>query len=454
MADEFAVITATVPATTGEVEYTDSAITAWEAAIVITSGDNSDADNGGRVAISYVQNTNTQLVTVGGYLRNGSTPSSTCCFHSNERGAQGIDCSIYIDETGSSHDIRGDFNGIATGSDGFKINWTDVDAVVAGADVRLIIILIGGLTNVLVDSGGSTATAGNFTPDFAISTANNAFTSANIPVAHFGIGVGAVINNAALTQRSVAVTYPNGYATTESHVVSRDSDGSCMIEPHGGSSVRQNAQPITAIGVGGLTEGANSVGPTSVPDTWLMMEFSDTRSGAVANESLSGTTGATSLVGLDKNCEVIFGMITGSTAEDTLQGSSRSYESVCLFATDGTNTYSVSCAHKSEETISASNTTNGYSSFDGSNIKMVNGDGTTTFEASVTGITGVGLDLNITTGFTGSMFLWGITAVEDFQTVETDVHINEAVGEQTFAHVFGRDAIDSATGGAVATDGR
>jgi hypothetical protein len=59
MADEFAVITATVPATTGEVEYTDSAITAWEAAIVITSGDNSDADNGGRVAISYVQNTNT-----------------------------------------------------------------------------------------------------------------------------------------------------------------------------------------------------------------------------------------------------------------------------------------------------------------------------------------------------------------------------------------------------------
>jgi hypothetical protein len=389
MPDTFALIQATVPSsTTLNVAYTDSAITDWSFAIIVISG--ADGQTGAKMSIAFVDAAG-NAANLSATARDGDTSAQVQSFHRGNETASGQVIQVTNDgapTTGRFADAS--FSGAL--SNGFELDWT----ISGGGTYEMFILLFGGLTDEYVGREGDEAAGPGFEADAVLGLGFTGSFAADNGL-DFIMDFGACINDGSETQACAAVQFERT-AVSFGRAFARDGRYAGTIS----ASNTEEGDAITAFTGTGFTTSA-----TGTPETmFAALEWSDPRTSAVAIESLSGgQSGDTAFTGLGIRPAFIFGIITGNSTTDALQSGS-SVSRTCIFASDGTNTYSTSAAFRSGVDVSAGGPSEGYSNWNATSVEMLDHVGATDFLASVSSLDATGFTLNITNSVAGRMLVW------------------------------------------------
>lgn len=389
----FAIVYATVPGSTGAVSYTDSRITNWSGgglAIVVISGDSANEAAGAWLSEGLVDSAGHQSCS--SFHAHASATTT-----SQDRETNGDDhCGALLDDTtGSSLNLWASVKFSSALSNGVSLNWDDVSGV-SGRTFKVMVILIDGLSSVNVLN--NPATAAGFSAHALLHLANGRGSFGHLPEAgnfgNFSPGLGAALNLGGLPQKSAMSNWPRGANPT----TARGSRETASWSVSADQTTRVTGQ-VTAITGTGITTTGTSRGLFA-----SMRSPSGAADFALAIEALDGTTGTKHFTGLGKRCGLVFGFICGSTSDNTFETDAARFENCCFFAYDGTTLISIAASQK--QGVSGSPKQARSRAASGS-IDMINGAGGSAFLAASPALTTSGLDLVVSTGFSGTMFLFG-----------------------------------------------
>ncbi len=414
------IVTGTVPSSTGTVDYTHSDITSWSTkgfAIVLVSGQSDAETAGGRISLGICDHTGTQLVTSTRLLEGRTNVSDCCVANHNDRLVRLTDAAP---QPGPAMWVRGDFSSAL--SNGIRINWSDVNGVaVAGHTFNVVVVLVDGLTGAEVGTGSGAALSPAFEPDaiFAYGFSGSIQAAVNLD-GH--VCIGGARDGSPIKQASAVAAWDSA--------ADNQSAGAALDTVY---AIDLNL-PSTITSQAATDFHANGFDDTGAGGAmWAAFLPDNAEPIGVALEVLSsGSTGAQSFTGLGISSQVIVGLINGNTVSGSAETNTDALSALCVFVTDGTNTYSLSLA-QTREAIGGGNNSDAFSRYTSGSINMLSHTGGTAFAATVTGVSG-GLDLNISTGMTGRMVLFGFgqgnlisVQNETVQISETSVLLQQLV---------------------------
>jgi hypothetical protein len=388
-------------------DYTHADITTWSTkgvALFFVSGDSAAEAEGGRISIGMCDQAGNQEMSCTRLLNGRPTVSE--CINGNDRAAV---IRVMDDTPVSSADTwaRAEFDTAL--SNGVRLNWLDVSGV-SGRTFNIVCVLIDGLTDCEVGDG-SGASAPGFEPDAVIGLGFNGSIAAESENTDGHVTLGGAVDGSPIKQAAI-VTAWNSAVDSQSAGIARDDCYALDFSPQA-SQTEQTLTDFTATGF-------DDAGLGGV--MWAALLPDDDEPFGVALETLSGT-GAQSFTGLGISSQVVIGVINGNANSNTIETDTDQLSCLGLFVTDGTNTYSMSLA-QTREAIGGGNNSDAFSRYTSGSINVLSHTGGTLFEATVTGVSG-GLQLNITTGFTGRMFLFGFGLGDQVLVHNETVQISE-----------------------------
>lgn len=389
------IVTGTIPSGGGTVDYTHPDITSWNTkglALVFVSGNSASESESAGICIGAVDQSGNTRMSCSRMM--AGRPNVSDCANANHSTA----IVRVLDNTDPLPSIvtwaRGDFGGAL--ANGLTINWSDVTGV-SGRTFNVVVVLIDGLAQSLVGNGSGAAIG--FEPDAVIglgfSGSIGTFGNVNAD-AH--VTMGAAVDGSPIKQAAIVTAWENAVDAASAGVACDNRYGLDLVLPS--TQTDQALDDFTATGfddtgTGGIMWAA--LVPTG-PETF-----------GVALESLDGGTGSKRFTGLGISSQVVIGIINGNTATNTVQNNTDALSTLCLFVTNGSSTYSMSLS-QTRETIGGGNNSNAFSRYTSGSINMLDHTGGTAFVATVGNIAG-GIDLEVSTGFTGRMWLFGFGAV-------------------------------------------
>lgn len=403
----FALLEADVPSAVGTVDYTHPDVSGFDGAnsglaIVLAGGDGLDEDGHGSLSIATVVGGSTPQATMSAQAGTGRTTNLA----DRQQSAVPLAVHIYGNAISGADGLRA--SGTATRlPNGLRINWTDVDGVIAGRSYKFVVAFIFGSGFKAEGTLSSTGAVFGFDGVDAVlqQVRGIAFNTSFTDHAHAGLG-GAVNRGGGIQQGSLCTAFRGGAAaTSESYGYARADGYECHLTgtppstPHAGEVTAFNLQDVT---------NATLVGSPSQRHVFLHSDVRRANDFGAVLEVLDGTTGSKHFTGLGMRPGLVLGFINGVDADATVQsGAARAFCGV--FVTDGVDTYCFSIAQDDGKAISGGSPTQGYSRLAHS-IDVLSETGGTAFAATVTEMTDEGLRLEVTTGLAGRMFLFGFAS--------------------------------------------
>lgn len=393
-----AIIEATVPNSNGTVDYTAPGISNWSGgglALIFASGDTGALTFGGWCNVGLVDSSGAQLCS-GMQSADDATglPENRTC-DVNDHAV------ILLDNLGGTgFGVLARAQWSASLSNGVRLNWVDT-AGVGARTFKLVILLVEGFAGVAARQGGSNTFG--FQADALLSYANgNGSFSAYPPSSRNANeccpGLGAALRLGGIPQVSAYVCNDRNQDPLVSRGGRRTADFNASAD-----GITQRVATVTAFGASAITVSGTHRGG------YFAMRSSGPGDYGAALEHLDGTTGLKHLTGLGARFGVVVGFVCGVTSDDTFEADSAALAPFAFFVTDGVTTISLGFSQRHNGTaISTSNHTDTYSSYSNTSVKMLDHLNATAFLATVVSLTSNGLDLNVTTGLSGTMFLFGI----------------------------------------------
>lgn len=396
-----AILEATVPNANGTQDFTSPAITAWNTtgkglALVFISGDTGAPTAGGWACIGACDFAGRQRST------NMNAPT----------GSTGLPENHQADVSDMVGVILSNFTGTAWGqwarvqfhtalANGVRLNWVDTSGI--GSRVfKIVVVLLEGLGDVFVF--GNTTTGHGFTGDAVLTFAKSANSFSTWPPTNLNAneccaGLGGALRLTGVPQQATYVTEDRNADPLNS----RGRRSTVNFAAGSQGLAVENLGTLTAFASNGISItgdlqclGVNMKGATGPGDF------------AIAQEDLDGGTGTKVFTNLGQRCNLILGLVTALTTEDTLEADSATLARFAFFLTDGATTISFGFAERHTGTvIAAGNPTFVRSFYTSGAIHLEDDTGATLFHATVSKLTSSGLDLAVSTGLSGSLQLFG-----------------------------------------------
>lgn len=393
-----AIIEATVPNVGGLVSYTSPALSSWSTkglALVFISGDTNDLGFGGFLSIGLLDHTGSQSCSA---LK--SIDGSTGLPENNQADVNDH-VGILLDDAGGLS--WGSFARVAWSSslaNGVELNWTDV-AGVGSRVFRIVIVLIEGFAEVAAQGNTSFSHGFNSHALLTIPNGNGSITAwepSNRNANEVCPGLGGARNVGGLPQRAAYIV--NDRNTDPLLSRGRRRTAAAFGASNGVSEflAQVTAFNATSVSVTGTARGMHAAMRGPVGD-------GDFR---IAQETLDGGTGPKLFTGLGARCNLIVGFVCGVTSDDTWEADSAALAPFAYFITDGQTTISLGFSQRHNGVaIAAGNPTDTYSSYQNGSIRMQDHLNGTAFLATVSELTSTGLNLQVSTGLSGTMMLFG-----------------------------------------------
>lgn len=403
-----AIIEATVPASPGVVNYTAPGLSNWSGgglALLFVSGDTGAPTFGGFLTVGMVDSGGGQSCTAWNAVDNAQT------IPENKEANVSDHAVVILDNTTGTafaSIARAQFS--SSLSNGVALNWTSVSGV--GSRVfKIVLVLIEGFAGVAAMNNAATAFGFQADGCLHVPCGNGAFGTWP-PGARSDQevcpGLGGVTRSGSPPQKAAYVISDR----TADPLVSRGGRRTANWAASSNGSI-EHTGTVTAFTATGLSTSGTSRG------MFAAMKSAGPSDYGFAIETLDGSTGTKVFTSLGARFGLIVGFVCGVTSDDTFEANSSALATFAYFVTDGVTTISMGFAQRHNGTaISGANPTDTYSSYSGSSILMVDHLNATDFAATVApgSPTASGLNLAVTNGLSGTLFLFGFATAPVVET--------------------------------------
>ncbi len=417
MAEQYDLLEFLIPSSSGNATYSSTKIADWDFALVVAVEDDPNTRRiGARMQVSAFVKDATATPAV------ASVGQSMVVVDAQTSSMQGrsilVDhpnCVILLDDSVPTPQPMATGEFVSAQTNGFTLNWT-ITANASGRTLKMFVLFIGGLANENVESATSGTSIG-FQPDAVLG-----FSPEDATLGSDGhMAIGFSDNRSPIVQSAFGFLSARAVTSdvaTEIH--------SSKYATHPISTADFRHREITAY----TSTGFNDTSDTGAARGHAAFQFSSAAGSNVVIESLDGTTGIKSFTGLGFPPSVIVGVVTGNTSLNTPQAGSEAHS---VFVIVGSSVMSATVSVKHGVTVSPGTPSEAYTDFSNSQILAIDASGADAFVASLNSINASGFSLNITTGLTGKMLVWGIQGGDIFETANE----TEAIQDQSGWHAGG-----------------